>query len=269
MATITAENGMLVLRSSYDQLLVQSIKNLPFTDRRWDPTRKVWMIDPKHGQTLVAWIGVYLGENTQLPQTQSADLKKATQIFQVRYIGACKTRDDSSSSAFGLVGDDWSLIFPESVLRAWFDSEQDVSETMNLYQILGVRKSSTQDEIRSSFRRMARQWHPDVCCEPNAHEMFIRIQEAHTILSDQNKRVRYDAGLVFEQQLQKKQTKAFMNLENYRSPLRCGFIMAEGFNKLGRFEVSKILAWEDIVQNGRTLVVSWPMGADKPVEMWT
>ena len=58
-------------------------------------------------------------------------------------------------------------------------------------------------------------------------------------------------------------------VSTYRSPLRCGLIMFEGIEKVGRLEVSKILAWEDIVKNGKTLVVSWPMGAKEPVEMWS
>jgi len=57
--------------------------------------------------------------------------------------------------------------------------------------------------------------------------------------------------------------------ESYRSPLRCGWIMAEGINKLGRFEVKTILQWLDLVnEEGKTLVASWRMGDDKPTEKW-
>jgi hypothetical protein len=271
MATITAENDILVLKTdTYNYQLHQQIKNIPSNERKWDANRKVWLVDPKHGRNLVAWVGVFMGENLSLPQTNTTITKPVTQIFQVRYIGTCKTRDDASSSAFGLVGNDWSLIFPETVLRAWFDVDQEVTEIQNLYQVLGVKRSASQEDIKSAFRRMVKQWHPDKCHEPNAHEMFIRIQEAHSILSDVNKRARYEAGLALEKAYEKQQAKVknVVQMAGYRSPLRCGYIMVEGFQKLGRFEVSKILAWEDIIQNGKTLVVSWPMGAKEPVEAW-
>ena len=55
----------------------------------------------------------------------------------------------------------------------------------------------------------------------------------------------------------------------YRSPLRCGYIMAEGVESLGRFVVSSIMGWEDVTnERGQVLVVSWPVGADKPEKAW-
>jgi hypothetical protein len=59
-------------------------------------------------------------------------------------------------------------------------------------------------------------------------------------------------------------------LENgYRSPLRCGLLYVEGIEKVGRFVVSKIKLWEDLVNDrGQILVASWVMGADKPTLVW-
>jgi len=55
----------------------------------------------------------------------------------------------------------------------------------------------------------------------------------------------------------------------YRSPLRCGHILAEGVESLGRFVVSRILGWEDISDaQGRVMVSSWRMGMDKPEIVW-
>lgn len=271
---ITAENGMLVLSTPYDPALVQAVKNLPYTERRYDGTRRVWMVDPRHGPSLVNWINVYMGEAVNLPLISQASTQPIMNLFEVRYIGACKKRDDGTSSAFGMVGNDWPLIFPESVLRNWFDAddtkqtEPEINQT--LYQILGAKKSATPDEIKSAYRRMARQWHPDVCREPNAHEMFIRIQEAASILSDPNKRARYDAGLQLQKLYEDRQKHVQVEIycTAYRSPLRCGLILVEGISKLGRVEVSKILAWEDVVKNGKTLVTSWALGAKQPTEAW-
>ena len=274
---ITAENGLLVVKTPYLPELVTCIKGLPYTERRYDGNRKVWLVDVKHGDALVNWIKLYAGEVVSLPTIQKQPARLGLRLVEVRYIGACKVRDDGSSSAFGLVGADWNLIFPEPVLRMWFDSAEPEPEPIaaaTLYQALGVRKSATQEEIKTAFRRMARQWHPDVCKEPNAHEVFIRIKDAAEILSDAGKRARYDAGLILQKTYEKQvqdtaeRRRILQSVQNYRSPLRCGVLMVEGVEKVGRLEVTKILAWEDIVKNGKTLVVSWPMGAKEPVEVW-
>jgi len=60
------------------------------------------------------------------------------------------------------------------------------------YDVLGVPRNASQDEIKSAFRRLARQYHPDVSQEPNAEERFKEINEAYAILSDEQKRAAYD-----------------------------------------------------------------------------
>ena len=61
------------------------------------------------------------------------------------------------------------------------------------YEILGVQRSATQAEIKSAYRKLAKKYHPDVNKTAGAAEKFKDINEAFEVLSDQNKRSRYDS----------------------------------------------------------------------------
>jgi len=61
------------------------------------------------------------------------------------------------------------------------------------YEVLGVSKTASDDEIKKAFRNLARKHHPDVNKEAGSAEKFKEINEAYQVLSDKNKRSRYDA----------------------------------------------------------------------------
>jgi len=60
------------------------------------------------------------------------------------------------------------------------------------YEVLGVQRNASEDEIKKAFRRLARQYHPDVNKEKGAEERFKEIAEAYEVLGDAQKRQTYD-----------------------------------------------------------------------------
>ncbi len=60
------------------------------------------------------------------------------------------------------------------------------------YKVLGVNKGATQDEIKRSYRKLARKFHPDVSKEPDAEAKFKDVGEAYEVLKDPEKREAYD-----------------------------------------------------------------------------
>ncbi len=60
------------------------------------------------------------------------------------------------------------------------------------YEVMGVPRGATQDEIKRAYRKLARKFHPDVSKEKNAEERFKELQEAHEVLKDPEKRAAYD-----------------------------------------------------------------------------
>ena len=67
------------------------------------------------------------------------------------------------------------------------------ADRRDFYEILGVPRTATQDEIQQAYRKLARQHHPDVNKDPGAEDRFKEISEAYDVLSDPQIRRRYDA----------------------------------------------------------------------------
>ncbi len=60
------------------------------------------------------------------------------------------------------------------------------------YEILGVDRSASKEEIKRAYKRLARKYHPDVSSDPHAEEKFKEVSEAYAVLSDDEKRRLYD-----------------------------------------------------------------------------
>jgi molecular chaperone DnaJ len=58
------------------------------------------------------------------------------------------------------------------------------------YAILGVADSADEEQMKSAFRKLAMQYHPDRNKAPDAHQRFVEVTEAYEVLRDPNKRAR-------------------------------------------------------------------------------
>jgi len=67
-----------------------------------------------------------------------------------------------------------------------------VATKRDYYDILGVPHGASADDIKSAYRRLAKQYHPDVNRETGAEDKFKEVSEAYTVLSDDQKRAAYD-----------------------------------------------------------------------------
>ena len=65
-------------------------------------------------------------------------------------------------------------------------------EYRDYYKILGVARAATAEDIKKSYRRLARKYHPDVSKEKDAEQKFKEVQEAYEVLKDPEKRAAYD-----------------------------------------------------------------------------
>lgn len=84
----------------------------------------------------------------------------------------------------------------------------------NHYDILGVSPDATADEIKRAYRKLAVKYHPDKNKEPNAHEIFIKIQNAYDVLGDEKKRKVYDEQIFGYREYQQKQNQQQRSYHN-------------------------------------------------------
>src|SRR5512139_3130429 len=67
-----------------------------------------------------------------------------------------------------------------------------MAEKRDYYEVLGIPRNASKDEIKDIYRKLAMQFHPDRNKSPEAEEKFKEISEAYAVLSDDQKRQQYD-----------------------------------------------------------------------------
>lgn len=280
-ARLERDGNDLVWSSSYDAALVAAFKSaVPASDRRWDAGRKRWIISATYGASVAALCEKLLGVSVSVPAIASQSATPEIKVITLEYLGACKERGPSDISAMGFAEGAWSVVIPESVLKSWFleplSTPSAPAGPTTLYSLLGTNQGAGESDLKSAYRRMARQWHPDVCKEADATSRFQAINAAYETLKDPLARRKYDAGLKFMASLEqpRRDSDPFASLSigkdyGYRAPLRCGLLMVDATPKLGRWHVATIHSWDDVTNNaGEILVTSWDKDRETIIKNW-
>ncbi|MDE2020445.1 MAG: J domain-containing protein [Patescibacteria group bacterium] len=229
----------------------------------WVPSEKTWIIKAESIETAVEQVEAVFGEKLKIPELKPVETGQKYS-FQLDYLGIPKERPgETGKTSLGLSKGDWRVVFSEAILQAWFEKEPGSKEE-TLFSALLVSETATEQEIKSGYRKMSRQWHPDFNRDNELGqdyftERFRKINEAYLILSDPLKRKKYQAGLYLERSSNQEKPDYFnRKFDYFIPPLRCGNLTVTGSITVGRLRVSEIFEWSDCVNGqGQVMVSSW------------
>lgn len=277
----------LSINTPFNRDFVYQLKrDIPAGDRAW--VKPDWVVTRRHEQNIIKIIRDVFNEDPHIIDDTAQASTPIIRMIKLEYLGRCKDKFPDEPMASGWVDGNWSVAFRESALRSFFEGTDTTPQAQSTtprddsyYGTLGIPMFSPAEDIKKAYRRMARQWHPDVNKgDPDADEMFKKINTANSVLSDPPKKKKYDFILritvdqlkadSFLEQLKKSASSysGYDDVYGYRAPYKCGLLLVEGTITLGRLVVSKIHSWDDIIENGKMMVSSWPAGADKFVIQW-
>ena len=139
------------------------------------------------------------------------------------------------------------------------------------YEILGVPKDASSEEIKDAYRKLAMQYHPDRNKAPEAEEKFKEISEAYAVLSDDEKRRQYDelghAG--FDQRYTTEDIFRGADFESIFRDMGFGFDLRDIFSSFfgGRDFGERIARGEDLAYDLEITLEDAAKGAEKEIEI--
>ncbi|KAM7269580.1 hypothetical protein ACFE04_025077 [Oxalis oulophora] len=86
-------------------------------------------------------------------------------------------------------------------IRASSSSSYAINGDQNHYSVLGISHSATSADIKKAYRLLARKYHPDVSKDSQATKVFLTIQRAYQVLSNETTRIQYDRALTFQNEI--------------------------------------------------------------------
>lgn len=260
---IQSGNDYAVITPFNAKFVAELKVSIPPGARSWDGEKKAWIVTQPFAEMAAQIVQEFYGEKPEIPELVKIEAE-TKYSFQLDYVGIPKERDgQAGKTALGFSKGQWRIIFDEKTIKAFFEKETGNQQTETLFTLLLASESATEAEIKSCYRRLARQWHPDVNREPEAPEMFRKIDEAYKILSDPAKKKKYLAGLYLERSSHNQESRDYSIFNSagervFIPPLRCGFLTVTGSVQVGRLKVAQILKWEDVQdEQGLTMVTSW------------
>jgi curved DNA-binding protein CbpA len=125
----------------------------------------------------------------------------------------------------------------------------------NYYRILEINQDSSPEDIKKAFRKKALKYHPDVCKLPNANKLFIEIYEAFEILSDSDKRKKYDELFLLKEEVIKVKKPTYD--DNFNEWMNNAKAKAENHSKM-KYDKYKRNVFDEIIETSReTISFGW------------
>lgn len=254
--SIVAENGGLKIITPFSRDFVDELKEaVPATSRKWDPPSKAWLVSKQYSSVIKEIVDRVYSCDVAMPTVIATDTEAFEVELQIDYLANCKNEAASAHCNGG-----WNAKFPENVLRRWFKQAETVNQPATFYGVLGLDQKATDADIKKAYKRAARQWHPDICREENAREMFESIKDAYQVLSNPSSRSKYNAGLAFERMAKTGRNSHFQKSKysTFTPMIRCGKLKVRATRELGVIVVEEILKWDDIENElGQIMVSFW------------
>ncbi|MGD0645573.1 MAG: molecular chaperone DnaJ [Candidatus Bathyarchaeia archaeon] len=143
-----------------------------------------------------------------------------------------------------------------------------MAEKRDYYEVLGVQRNSSKDEIKDAYRKLAMQYHPDRNKEPGAEEKFKEISEAYAVLSDDQKRQQYNTlgHSGFDQRYKQEDIFRGADFDSVFRDMGFGDIFRTFFGG-GGFEVERSERGQDLAYDLEITLEEAARGTEKEIEI--